>query len=151
MIGDCCNYHRIPRIPITDPKPRSYRDDAIVVRKPQYFSAFIGVSLAFILLAGCSQSSKFSQPASATGVCYSNISVVGPDNAIVSFHQLLLVKSSGDPAADIRRIRTYSEDRYLSRNPDTVPNKWWSAWLTDDRFDATRGPDCSGLPMIVTK
>jgi hypothetical protein len=58
------------------------------------------------------------------------------------------VRSSGDLSKDVRRINTFSADRYLFRNPDTIPNVWLSAWLDDQRFDATTGPDCSLLPMV---
>lgn len=118
------------------------------MKKSLSFKAFAVLLFTGSLLTGCSQGSEFPQPASATGVCFSMISSVGPDNKILSYHQLLLVKSSGNVATDINRLRTFSAERFPFRSPDMVPNKWWGAWLMDERFDATHGPDCSGLPMV---
>lgn len=65
----------------------------------------------------------------------------------MSFHQIVLVRSSGDLSKDIRRLNAAAADRFLFGNQHTIPNTWLSAWLDDESADATRGPDCSSLPM----
>lgn len=112
------------------------------------------MSLAPLVLAvipGCSQGGTYSQPQSATGVCFSMVSAIGPNRTVLSFHQIIVVKSSGDAAVDITRLQTFSKMRFPFNNPDSVPNRWWSAWVFDESFDTTQGPDCSSLPMIGTK
>lgn len=82
----------------------------------------------------------------STGVCFSHLSTLDA-GSVVSLHQVVLVRSSGDLSKDIERINAASEDHFF-RNPHTVPNVWFSAWLDDQLVDATAGPDCSGLPMF---
>lgn len=98
------------------------------------------------VLVGCKPPAASSGHAGLTGVCFSHLSALA-EGGVVSFHQIILVRSSGNLSKDIRRINGLSADRFLFRNPHTIPNTWLSAWLDDERADATRGPDCSSLPM----
>jgi hypothetical protein len=98
-------------------------------------------------LSGCNGGLTVQERPGATGVCYSQLGTV-KDGAIISLHQLVLVRSSGDLSKDITRINAASATRYSFQNPDTVANRWWSAWLDEGGIDATSGPDCSALPMF---
>lgn len=98
-------------------------------------------------LSGCNRRAVVQDRPGATGVCYSQLGTV-KDGAIISLHQLVLVRSSGDLAKDITRINAASATRYSFQNPHTVANQWWSAWLDDRGIDSTSGPDCSALPMF---
>ena len=103
--------------------------------------------LVGITLGSCNASSAVRAPDGATGICYSHIAVV-EDNRVVSTHQAIMVHGSGNALADIKRMGEFSQDRFMSNNAHTVPNVWLGAWLSDQSFDFTSGPDCSFLPMI---
>lgn len=98
-------------------------------------------------LSGCKAAPSLQERPGATGVCFSQLGAVA-DGTIVSLHQLILVRSSGDLSKDIRRINAASATPYAFQNPDTVANRWWSAWLEEGSIDATSGPDCSALPIF---
>ena len=111
-------------------------------RRSILVSTFAGACL----LVGCKDTGK-QAPSGATGICFSHLSTTRNDE-VISVHQAIIVHGSGDPVADISRFRAFSEDRFASHNPHTVPNLWLGAWLYDERSDLTSGPDCSALPMI---
>lgn len=119
------------------------------MRLPDHISKAIAAATlaSTIPLGACKPAAQIQQHIGATGVCFSHLSAVN-EGMIDSFHQVILVRSSGDLAKDIRRIKAFSADRYLSRNPHTIPTVWHSAWLEDQRFDGTAGPNCASLPMI---
>ena len=108
---------------------------------------FLIVVLASLALQSCTDIPSHPIPAGATGVCFSKISMVA-GNRVTSFHQAIVVKGSGDALADITRMKWFNEDHYLSQHPHTAPNVWHGAWLYDEKFDLTSGPDCSKLPLI---
>lgn len=103
------------------------------------------------VVSGCKKERKpkiDAKPAGATGVCFSSLSAIGKEGAIVTHRQVVVVDSSKDLQADIERVKISAMTNYIFKNPDLVPNTWHSAWVWDDRVDATSGPDCSRLPMI---
>lgn len=113
------------------------------------FSAIAASAAALACVASliaCKPAATIQQHVGSTGVCYSHLSTLS-EGKVVSFHQVVLVRSSGDMSKDIRRINSVSADRFTFQNPDTIPNVWLSAWLDDQRVYATSGPDCSALPM----
>ncbi|WP_156306686.1 hypothetical protein [Novosphingobium sp. AAP1] len=99
-----------------------------------------------ILLNGFNSSAKADERPGATGVCFSHLSALR-DGQVISYHQVVLVRSSGDLARDIQRINSVSSDRWFFQNPHTLPNVWLSAWLEDQSATSVTGPDCSRLPM----
>ncbi len=100
------------------------------------------------LLASCQPHAKSNDHPGSTGVCFSLLATL-KDGAVVSRHQVIVVRTSGDLSKDITRTNGWYEAAQIPlRNPHTYPNVWFSAWLDDETFDTDSGPDCSKLPMI---
>lgn len=96
-------------------------------------------------LTGCSQSRETANaPTGATGVCFRRLQWWDAGK-LQGRSEALVVRSSSDVAADMRRLAMM--EFAVSKMPDLVTNTWLNGWLTDDESDLTRGPSCAGLPV----
>ena len=66
--------------------------------------------------------------------------------------ETLVVVQSSKSAADMARVADMEEAglRSPSRH-HLVPNRWHSAWLTDNMRDFTHGPSCAHLPAFAER
>lgn len=99
-------------------------------------------------LASCADNNIQSTPEGATGVCYIRLLASDSEGHYRERRQLVIMQSSGSAFTDLARTEVFAQDRVGYLNPDLITNVWLSAWLTEDSFDSTQGPDCSDLPAI---
>lgn len=99
---------------------------------------------ALAAMAGCSRPAPApTGPAGATGVCLRRLQWWEGEVAH-SRSDALVVRSSGDAAADMRRLQ--AAEAAAAGQPDLVANVWHAGWLTDRELNFVDGPSCEQLP-----
>ena len=110
------------------------------------------IGLAVLALSACNREAfRSTAPENATGVCYRRLEWFDTGALHDRFETLVVVQSSKS-AADMARVADMEEAglRSPSRH-HLVPNRWHSAWLTDNMHDFTHGPSCAHLPAFVER